>query len=140
MTRADLYRQTHFPDDVADSEITFPKRRKFHLREEDRLQLACIKYLRSLDGVRVIVYQPERIKAPAQRRDFLKALGLYNAGAPELIVLDARRRMPMAYWIELKRPKGRVGQSQLEWQAWLEANGYRHAVIRNVEELSVLLG
>jgi len=123
-------------------EARFPKRgkRKFTLRLEDQLQIQCMVLIRTYihrhpGKLRYMVVQPERLKPPPRRRDFFKKLGLLgNRGHPELLVLPADPEMMTL--IELKTERGRYSAEQLSWQAWCESRGYRHAVVRSVDDLA----
>lgn len=150
-TRGDIARQVHYPDSVADADIVLPIKRKHRRRPEESLQAQCIRYLRRLnhdsgDRVRYAVVQGERVAAKSTpwQRDRLKAMGILgNAGVPELIVIDIRHRMPdepRIWFIELKSPKGRVSQEQIDWQQWLRDQGLRYGLVRSLGELVELVG
>lgn len=130
-----------FPGDPPyDAPLPVRAKRKFRVRDEDRLQIACVRWLRSQPHLRFLVAQPERLNPLPHRRDFLRALGILgNSGAPELIVLDERDG-GVCWWIELKSGKGRMSAEQKGWRLWLEVSGFRCAVVRSVDELVALIG
>ncbi len=100
-----------------------------------------MKWLRTQRGLRWIIAQPERIKAPAQRRDFLRALGIYgNVGHPELLVIDARTKPARILFCELKVGDGRTSAEQDKWELWLSTSLVESALIRSVEDLQRAVG
>ncbi len=142
--RRELARQVLYPETVADVDIVLPKKRRFKIRPEDQLQIACIKWLRAQEpDIRFVVCQPERLNPQVQRRDFLKALGILgNVGAPELMIFDARSILkPRTILCELKdAAKGRMSTGQSEWQTFCIGAGFEHAIVRSVEDLQRALG
>lgn len=121
--------------DVADADIVIPGKRKWHIRDEDRLQIACVKLLRQMH-IPFIVAQPERLNARVQRRDWFKKLGILgNAGHPELIVFAA----PRVILCELKTNDGKLSAGQRDWQTFCVEHGYVWAAPRSVDHLRELL-
>ena len=119
------------------------KRRKFRVRPEDALQIDCVRWLRAQPDILFIISQPERLNAPPQRRDFLKALGILgNSGHCELLIFDGRcgPRLPRTILCELKDGDGRLSDEQKGWAIWLELHGFEHRVIRSVAELQAAIG
>ena len=59
-------------------------------------------------------------------------------GVSDLILLIPNRRHH-GLMIEMKTPEGYQSSAQKEWQALVEAQGYRYEVIRSVEDFRALL-
>jgi hypothetical protein len=60
------------------------------------------------------------------------------AGVADLILLQ-RRGGYGALLIEMKTAGGRQSQSQKEWQAHVEADGYRYVVCRSLDEFMAVV-
>lgn len=144
-----MTRRDHTAEVAAETQFDTPLpirgKRKFRIRPEDALQIACVRWLKAQPDILFVVAQPERLNAPPQRRDFLKALGILgNSGHPELLILDGRRPVPgyrtRTILCELKDGDGRLSDEQKGWAIWLEMHGYEHAVVRSLAELQAAIG
>ena len=62
----------------------------------------------------------------------LKAEGA-TAGVSDLILFQ-RRGQSGALLVEMKTPKGRQSVAQRQWQEAMEAQGYRYAICRSLDE------
>ncbi len=131
----------HYMDNVADADIVLPaaQKRKLKLRDEDAFQINCIKLIRARKDLRFIVAQPDRIKSPTMwMRQFLKRLGVFgNPGHPEILILPFNPLYTTL--IELKTKPGVMSTEQSEWRAWALINGYRHHVVKTLEEMEKIL-
>lgn len=131
----------HYCDTVADADLVLPaaNKRRAKLRDEDAFQINVIKMLRARKDLRFIVAQPERIKSPTMwMRQFLKRLGIFgNLGHPEILVLPTDPSDTTL--IELKTKHGAMSSEQSEWQRWAIYRGYRHHVIKTIEEMETIL-
>ena len=114
-------------------------------QEEHRLQCACVRWFAyqhpELRGLLFAVPNGgARSKATA---GMLKAEGVV-AGVADLILLVPRcvKAKDDEGWyntihglcIEMKTPKGYQSPEQKAWQAKVEAEGYRYAVVRSIEQ------
>ena len=131
-----IRRQVLYPDSVSDDEIIIPKKRKWKIRPEDKLQVACVKMLRNLDRP-FIVAQPERLNAPINRRDWFTKLGILgNAGHHELIIFT-RTGVVLVEW---KSAGGKVSNAQKEWAERLSGRlNIATFVCRSVDEFRAIL-
>ena len=127
-------------------DIPEPLRKKRKQRPEDLLQKGCIKFLRLLGrstqhAVRFIVAQPESMgKRTMWQLNHAKDMGILgNAGHPEIIVIDTRRGVRFIL-LELKAENGRMSEGQLDWEAWCNARGIEHHVVRAVDQLASIVG
>jgi len=135
--------QVLYPESVEDKDIKIPRKRRFKIREEDALQIACVKLIRDYQRahpgtLRYLVIQPERLNPGPGRRDWFRKLGIFgNSGHHELILLhnDARRD----WYIELKTEDGQMSHEQLAWQTWAIATGRNHCVVRSAEQFQAIL-
>lgn len=107
--------------------------------EEHALQCACVRWYRTVhrDMAHSLFAVPNggrRDKATGAR---LKEEGVL-AGVADLILLQ-RRGGYGALLIEMKTAGGRQSQSQKEWQAHVEADGYRYVVCRSLDEFMAVV-
>lgn len=133
-----LRSQSYRPDGTSppESEIILPKKRRWKIRPEDGLQIACVSLLR-YRHIPYIIAQPERLNAAPQRRDWFKKLGILgNAGHVELLVFLESGLL----CCELKSKDGRLSADQIKWRDMCMARGYRWGAPRTVEEFAALLG
>lgn len=140
ITSASLFAQTYGGDDLPD-EIFIPpsQKRKRKLREEDQFQIDCIRLIRAEKHLRFLVAQPDRIKNPTMwMRQFLKRLGIFgNLGHPEIVIFPPD---PMrTTLIELKTRHGKMSTEQTEWAVWCIDRGYKHYVVRGINEMAAVL-
>lgn len=128
--------------DVPDADVIIPGKRKFKIRPEDALQIKCISYIRRFcrinpHRVKWFVAQPERINAPAQRRDWLKKLGILgNAGHAEMIIIGDDDDV---VFIEWKSAEGRFSKQQKEWNDWCGMRGIGYYSVRSLAEFVAIL-
>lgn len=108
-------------------------------QEEHNIQSACVRWfnLQWPEYRGLLFAVPNggaRSKATAGK---LKAEGVV-AGVADLILLVTRIKnyepMIHALCIEMKTEKGRQSPEQMEWQRKVEAQGYRYAVCRSLDE------
>ena len=113
-------------------------------QEEHNLQCACVRWFAyqhpELQGLLFAVPNGgARSKATAGK---LKAEGVV-AGVADLLLLVPKRSsdnpliLAVTYCglaIEMKTPKGRQSPEQWAWKQRLEANGYKYAVIRSLDD------
>lgn len=105
-----------------------------HADPEHQLQVACVRWFHlqypMLRGCLIAVPNGGRRDAVTGAR--LKAEGA-TAGVADLILFQRRGRSG-ALMIEMKTPKGRQSGAQKQWQAVMEAQGYRYVVCRSIDE------
>jgi len=111
-----------------------PKARKPRHEEEHRIQAACVRwwrlqYPRHAHNLFAVPNGGWRGKATAGK---LKAEGVV-AGVSDLILLLPSGRYH-GLCIEMKTRTGRQAESQKEWQAAIEQDGYRYIICRSLEE------
>ena len=115
-----IRRQVLYPDDVADSDIILPGKKRREPNAEWRIQAACVKLLRRVmqthPEIRFIATMPEGQRSPA-RAAIGKMMGL-QPGVADLIILHKRGFYMGVAWIEFKRPGGKLSAPQQEWAAW----------------------
>lgn len=104
--------------------------------KEHRLQTTCVRWFRlqHRDMAASLFAVPNggrRDKATGAR---LKAEGVV-AGVSDLILLKQRGGYG-ALLIEMKTATGSQAKSQREWQGIVEADGYKYAVCRSLEDFT----
>ena len=108
--------------------------RKRPADEEHRLQVSCVRLFRMnhphLSSLLIAVPNGGRRDAVTGAK--LKAEGVV-AGVSDLLLLVARGGFH-GLCIEMKTPKGRQQDTQREWQKAVEAQGFRYALCRSVDE------
>lgn len=109
-------------------------RHRKHADLEHQLQVACVRWFHMqypmLRGCLVAVPNGGRRDAVTGAR--LKAEGA-TAGVSDLILFQ-RRGQSGALLVEMKTPKGRQSVAQRQWQETMEAQGYRYAICRSLDE------
>lgn len=115
------------------------KPRRHPHEEEHHLQCACVQWFR----LQYPDFSGSLFAVPnGGRRDKvtgakLKAEGV-KAGVSDLVLLKQRHGCG-ALLVEMKTPSGRQSQSQRQWQRAVEADGYRYAVCRTIEDFITIV-
>lgn len=110
-----------------------PRRR----RPEDDLQRACVELLtlyRNQGKLRFFAVPNGGLRSKTEA-SIMKGLGVM-AGVPDLLILGKNGRVGFT---ELKAPKGRASDAQLDWEAWLKKHGYAHAYVRNLDQMQTFI-
>ena len=110
-----------------------PKTRRKPRDEEHRLQVQCVKWFRYMhsDLAPLLFAIPNGGARKEVTGAKLKAEGVV-AGVADLCL--AVPRDGGVLFVELKTPTGRQSQTQVLWQATVEAAGNTYVVVRSVEE------
>lgn len=116
------------------SGVTGARARKHQGHEEDDLQMRCVTWFRyqfpSL--ARLLHHSPNGGRRDAREAARFKRMGV-QAGFPDLVLLIASQGFH-ALFIELKTRTGRQQDTQREYQALVEEQGYRYVVVRSLEQ------
>lgn len=118
-----------------------PKRRR-HDQPEMRLQAECFRVAwNDFPITRKLLFHVEnelnRAGDNAIRGAIRRSEGIVK-GVSDLILLIPNRNHH-GLMIEMKTKDGYQSKAQKEWQAMVEAQGYRYEVIRSVEDFRALL-
>lgn len=98
------------------------------LKESD-IQEAFVKWLKKYHPDIRHNHSPNEGKRKPWYTAYLKRMGMWN-GWPDLeLIIDGR-----IHFMEFKAPKGRMQDSQKEFQQYCIENGIPHAVPRSVEQ------
>lgn len=111
-----------------------PKARKHQGHAEDDLQMQCVTWFRLQfpKFARLLHHSPNGGRRNAREGARFKKMGV-QPGFPDLVLLVASQDCH-ALFIELKSATGRQEDSQKEYQALVEAQGYKYVVIRSLEQ------
>lgn len=112
-------------------------------REEDTLQIACVKLLRSLPNTLVFSVPNHLWLGSGSNKVWYmvkqKAMGLL-AGAPDLVLIFQRATQdPSLLLLELKAPSGTLSDHQKAVQSFCLSIGAVYAVVRSLDDLVSLL-
>lgn len=107
----------------------FAKPRAHH---EDDLQKAVVDWLYVQEAMGRLAFfaVPNEGKRSWRTANRMRSLGM-RSGVPDLVIVS---HFGTAY-IELKTPKGRIQDSQRDWEAKITDFGIRHAICRSVDEV-----
>ena len=110
------------------------KTRKRQGHAEDDLQMQCVRWFRLQfpQLARLLHHSPNGGRRDAREGARFKQMGT-QAGFPDLILLVAAKGYH-ALFIELKSATGRQEASQKEYQALVEAQGYRYVIVRTLDQ------
>lgn len=116
-----------------------PKARKHQGHAEDDLQMQCVTWFRLQfpKFARLLHHSPNGGRRNAREGARFKKMGV-QPGFPDLVLLVASQDCH-ALFIELKSATGRQEDSQKEYQALVEAQGYRYALVRSFDEFKKLI-
>ena len=116
-----------------------PKARKHQGHAEDDLQMQCVTWFRLQfpKYARLLHHSPNGGRRNAREGARFKKMGV-QPGFPDLVLLVASQDCH-ALFIELKSATGRQEDSQKEYQALVEAQGYRYALVRSFDEFKKLI-
>ena len=116
------------------------KSRKHQGHAEDDLQMQCVTWFRLQfpKFARLLHHSPNGGRRNAREGARFKKMGV-QPGFPDLVLLVASQDCH-ALFIELKSATGRQEDSQKEYQALVEAQGYRYALVRSFDEFKKLIG
>lgn len=107
---------------------------------EYQIHKAILAYLRLALPRALVVHIPNQVDVsdPAVRRALAKnkSMGMVP-GFPDLMVLPYAHIGPLFF--EVKSPKGRVSENQVEVMRHLTALGYRCAVVRSIDDVRAKL-
>ena len=103
-------------------------------RPEQSLQIACVKWFRLQYPNSRICAIPNSAKRGVVEGAMFKAQGV-SAGYPDLQILHNGK----VYFIEMKSDKGRLSDSQKEWQTWLTENGFEHYVCNSFDSFKEIV-
>ena len=102
---------------------------------EAQIQAACVTWLwNTYPQTRGLFFAINNNSEHVARAMNRKAVGLV-AGVSDTILLWRGR----ALLIEFKTPTGRQSAKQKEWQARVEAAGFRYYIVRSVEDFKQLI-
>ena len=106
---------------------------------EDDLQMQCVTWFRLQfpKFARLLHHSPNGGRRNAREGARFKKMGV-QPGFPDLVLLVASQDCH-ALFIELKSATGRQEESQKEYQALVEAQGYRYALVRSFDEFKKLI-
>ena len=115
------------------------KARKHQGHAEDDLQMQCVTWFRLQfpKYARLLHHSPNGGRRNAREGARFKKMGV-QPGFPDLVLLIASQDCH-ALFIELKSATGRQEDSQKEYQALVEAQGYRYALVRSFDEFKKLI-
>lgn len=117
-----------------DWESGFAKTPRHQGHAEDDLQMQCVTWFRyqfpSL--ARLLHHSPNGGRRNAREGARFKKMGV-QAGFPDLVLLVASKGYH-ALFIELKTRIGRQQDTQREYQALVEEQGYMYVVVRSFEQ------
>ena len=115
------------------------KVRKHQGHAEDDLQMQCVTWFRLQfpKFARLLHHSPNGGRRNAREGSRFKKMGV-QPGFPDLVLLVASQDCH-ALFIELKSATGRQEDSQKEYQALVEAQGYRYALVRSFDEFKKLI-
>lgn len=114
--------------------------KKQRIQEESKLQARCFTWCwNEHPETRRLLFHVENEGTHSNKIDGArrKAMGLV-AGVADLLLLIARGRWH-GLCIEMKTPEGYQRPEQKEWQALVEAQGYRYEVVRTKEDFQHLI-
>lgn len=116
-----------------------PTARKHQGHAEDDLQMQCVTWFRLQfpKFARLLHHSPNGGRRNAREGARFKKMGV-QPGFPDLVLLVASQDCH-ALFIELKSATGRQEDSQKEYQALVEAQGYRYALVRSFDEFKKLI-
>ena len=116
-----------------------PKAHKHQGHAEDDLQMQCVTWFRLQfpKFARLLHHSPNGGRRNAREGARFKKMGV-QPGFPDLVLLVASQDCH-ALFIELKSATGRQEDSQKEYQALVEAQGYRYALVRSFDEFKKLI-
>ena len=116
-----------------------PRTRKHQGHAEDDLQMQCVTWFRLQfpKFARLLHHSPNGGRRNAREGARFKKMGV-QPGFPDLVLLVASQDCH-ALFIELKSATGRQEDSQKEYQALVEAQGYRYALVRSFDEFKKLI-
>lgn len=116
-----------------------PKGHKHQGHAEDDLQMQCVTWFRLQfpKFARLLHHSPNGGRRNAREGARFKKMGV-QPGFPDLVLLVASQDCH-ALLIELKSATGRQEDSQKEYQALVEAQGYRYALVRSFDEFKKLI-
>ena len=116
-----------------------PRTRKHQGHAEDDLQMQCVTWFRLQfpKFARLLHHSPNGGRRNAREGSRFKKMGV-QPGFPDLVLLVASQDCH-ALFIELKSATGRQEDSQKEYQALVEAQGYRYALVRSFDEFKKLI-
>ena len=111
-----------------------PKARKHQGHAEDDLQMQCVTWFRLQfpKFARLLHHSPNGGRRNAREGARFKKMGV-QPGFPDLVLLIASQDCH-ALFIELKSATGRQEDSQKEYQALVEAQGYRYVLVRTLDQ------
>lgn len=120
-------------------EVPAERKKRSKIRPEDTLQANCMTMIKARKDLHYIVCQPDRIKAPTYfMQNFLRKLGVFgNGGHPEVLIFPSNPADITL--IELKTARGIMREEQAKWRVWCIERGYRHHVIRSLEDMERVL-
>lgn len=116
-----------------------PRTHKHQGHAEDDLQMQCVTWFRLQfpKFARLLHHSPNGGRRNAREGSRFKKMGV-QPGFPDLVLLVASQDCH-ALFIELKSATGRQEDSQKEYQALVEAQGYRYALVRSFDEFKKLI-
>lgn len=102
--------------------------------DEDTLQMLCVRWFgwQYPEYAPLLHHSPNGGKRNAREAGRFKAMGT-KAGFPDLFLPVARGNYH-GLMVELKTATGRQSPLQRAWQEAVEAQGYRYAIARSVEQ------
>lgn len=118
-----------------------PKKRN-HRSNEGRIQAECFAWFwNTFPQYRKLLFhvpnENDRSDSNPIQGAIRKSMGVVS-GVSDLICLIPRGRHG-ALMIEMKDEKGEQRQSQKEWQAIVEAQGYRYEICRSLEQFKSII-
>ncbi len=104
------------------------------MRKEHDIQKGCVTYFRlAYPQYRQLLFSvPNGAYVSPQQRKYLSTEGLVS-GVADLILLVPRNGYG-SLCIEMKTQKGRLQETQKEWQRAAETNGNKYVVCRSFDE------
>jgi len=83
-------------------------------------------------GLDRIIHIPNEGKRKGKQIGGFKAMSKFNKGVPDLF-LPVPLHDYHGLWIELKTPRGKVSDDQMNWLCFFSGFGYRATVCRGLE-------
>ena len=104
------------------------------MHEEELLQTLCVNWFKckypTMAGV--LVHVPNERKCSPQRGAMLRGMGV-RSGVADLILFVARHGWHGLH-LEMKTTKGKQTDTQKEWAADVEREGYKYVVCRSLDD------
>lgn len=104
------------------------------MKAEELLQTMCVNWFKTNfpQFARVLIHVANERKCGIHRGALLRGMGV-TAGVADLILFVARRGYH-GLCIELKTPTGRQRDTQQDWQAAVEGQGYKYIIVRDFRD------